>query len=77
MKGRGLHAKPAQVMAVLRCRRNLRLAVGHLPSEANDDADCLSRVSAPADQAKVLPVRLAATQQAQVTPPLELWKLVD
>ena len=43
LKGKGPLSDLAQVIAVLRCSRSLALTVGHLPTEANDTADALSR----------------------------------
>ena len=43
LKGKGAVGDLAQVLAVLRCSRTLALTVGHLPTEANDAADALSR----------------------------------
>ena len=47
LKGKGVHAPLSQALSVLLVSRSLRLAVGHLPSEANDAADSLSRQSEP------------------------------
>ena len=47
MKGKGLHAPLSQALAVLIVSRTLRLSAGHLPSEANEAADALSRQSEP------------------------------
>ena len=47
MKGKGLHAPLSQALAVLIVSRTLRLSAGHLPSEANEAADSLSRQAEP------------------------------
>ena len=43
LKGKGPLGDLAQIIAVLRCSRSLALTVGHLPTEANEVADALSR----------------------------------
>ena len=43
LKGKGAIGELAQILAVLRFSRSLDLTVGHLPTEANDAADALSR----------------------------------
>ena len=47
LKGKGVHAPLSQALSVLIISRSLRLSAGHLPSEANDAADALSRQSEP------------------------------
>ena len=47
MRGKGLLAELSQVLAVLVTSRSLSLAVGHLPTEANEGADALSRLADP------------------------------
>ena len=46
-KGKGGQAWLAQALAILVVSRTLHLAVGHLPSEANEAADALSRQAEP------------------------------
>ena len=77
MKGKGLHERPAQVLAVLRCSRNLWLEVGHLPPEASWMADALSRQAGPTPERKPWPfqssMRVGTDRPLR---PLELWKLL-
>ena len=47
MKGKGIHAPLSQALAVLIVSRTLHLSAGHLPSEANEAADSLSRQAEP------------------------------
>ena len=47
LKGRGVQAPLAQALSILVVSRSLALSVGHLPSEANTAADCLSRQAEP------------------------------
>ena len=58
LKGRGPVLCIAQMLAVLRARRTVDIPVGHLPSEANVEADALSRLSAPGDDRKPFPASL-------------------
>ena len=77
MKGRDLHEQPSQVLAVLRCTRNLHVEVGHLPGESNWLADALSRQSGPTKERKPWPFHQSA--QVAVERPLrpsELWKFL-
>ena len=59
MRGKGPQEALAQALAVLRGARSLQLAVGHLPSESNTLADCLSRLFAPSTDANQWPFRRA------------------
>ena len=43
LKGKGTRGPLSQILAVLIVARTLHLTVGHLPTEANDAADALSR----------------------------------
>ena len=56
-----------QALAVLRARRSVELPVGHLPSEANTDADALSRLEAPGREGKSWPASLAANVRRRDT----------
>ena len=47
LRGKGLQEEIAQVLSVLVVSRSLAVTVGHLPAEANLDADALSRLSEP------------------------------
>ena len=77
LRGRGLHERPAQVLAVLRCSRSLDLAVGHLPTESNLAADALSRQAGPKGERKPWPfTRRQRVPQTLPKPPVQLWKLL-
>ena len=74
-KGKDLHEDLAQALAILRCTRSLDLAVGHLPSEANDAADALSRQDGPEADRKPWPFTKA--QRVMIDHPLRpsaLWE---
>ena len=47
LRGKGLQEVVAQVLSVLMVSRGLSVAAGHLPAEANLDADSLSRLAEP------------------------------
>ena len=47
LSGRGIQAELAQALSVLAVSRSLALTVGHLPTEANEAADALSRLAEP------------------------------
>ena len=47
LRGKGLQEDIAQVLCVLVVSRSLAVTVGHLPAEANLDADALSRLAEP------------------------------
>ena len=49
LKGKGAQEPLAQALAVVVSARSLALTVAHLPTEANDLADALSRQSGPAN----------------------------
>ena len=73
LKGKGVHAPLSQALSVLMIARSLRLTAGHLPSEANDAADTLSRQAEP-DNVKPWP--FAPAQGVVVDTPLSptaLW----
>ena len=74
MRGRDLQEQLAQALAVLRGARSLDLAVGHLPSESNIHADCLSRIYAPGSDAKEWPFPAEANVVCDVPiSPSTLW----
>ena len=50
LKGKGEQAPLSQALSVLLIARSLRITAGHLPSEANEAADSLSRQSEPGNQ---------------------------
>ena len=73
LKGKGTHAPLSQALSVLLASRSLRLAAGHLPSEANEAADSLSRQSKPGNSK---PWPFAADQGVVIDTPLApsvLW----
>ena len=77
MRGRGLHERPAQVLAVLRCTRSLDLWVGHLPTESNLAADALSRQVGPEGERKRWPFTPSQNVETTVPrSPAELWELL-
>jgi len=53
-------------------RYSWKFAVGHLPTEANVLADCLSRLHAPAEESKKKP-REIATAVERAIDPMDLW----
>ena len=73
MKGRGAQLELAQILAVLRGARSLHLSVAHLPTEANDAADALSRQAGPAEEQKDWP--FAPDQAVQTVDPINLEKM--
>ena len=72
-RGRGDLGKVCREVALRQARSGLRVAAGHLPSELNDMADALSRLSAPAEKARQIPSELRLAQR--VEPPLlnDFW----
>ena len=73
LKGKGVHAPLSQALAVLMASRSLRLATGHLPSEANEAADSLSRQAEPGN-VKPWPFRPEMGVHRDVPlSPCELW----
>ena len=76
-RGRGLHERPAQVLAVLRCTRSLDLSVGHLPTESNVAADALSRQAGPEAERKPWPFDdRQGVEISHPRRPEQLWKLL-
>ena len=63
LRGRGDLARICREIALRQARWGLHLAVGHLPSELNDWADCLSRQFAPTPPA--IPEGLAGLPRRQ------------
>ena len=77
LRGRGLHERPAQVLAVLRGTRSLDISVGHLPTEANLTADALSRQVGPVGERKPWPFASgSAVEQVRPRSPKQLWELL-
>ena len=78
LKGRGLHERPAQVLAVLKATRTLDLSVGHLPTESNLAADALSRQEGPLEERKPWPFpQEQGVGLARVLRPRKLWDLLS
>ena len=72
LKGKGTKAPLAQVLAVLLVSRSLQgLTVAHLPSEANDAADALSRQFEP-DNCKPWPFGPAVCQDTPLDIPTSM-----
>ena len=63
----------AQLLAVLRGARTLDLEVAHLPTEANDVADALSRQAGPLKDRKPWP--FSSSQAVRIVEPLDLAAL--
>ena len=75
LRGRGALSKIAREIAWRRARDGWRYAAGHLPSERNVVADALSRLAAPAAEAKQLPSEVAGALQ-RIPPDVgSLWTL--
>ena len=76
LKGRGDQLKLIQALAVIRSSRTLELSVAHLPSEANEGADALSRQFGPVADRKPWPSDLGTS--VTVVEPISataLWAL--
>ena len=77
LRGKGQLALPAQVLAVLRCRRSLEIPVAHLANEANTLADALSRLEAPEGNRKAFPAVLANVKRRIPCELSCIWKMVE
>ena len=77
LKGKGEQLRLMQALAVIRNARSMDLEVAHLPSEANDAADALSRQYGPVADRKDWPFSDAAGIAID-TPvcPSDLWALL-
>ena len=73
LKGKGLHAPVSQALSILLVSRSLSLTVGHLPSEANTEADALSRQSEPNNLLPWPFSRAQAVQVDEAVRPSTLW----
>jgi hypothetical protein len=73
LKGKSELSRITREISWRKVRRRWRYACGHLPAEANEVADALSRLTAPAGNRKIFPSALAhSTPRAFVDPEL-LW----
>ena len=77
MKGRNAQLQLAQLLAILRGARSLTIAVAHLPSEANDAADTLSRQAGPIADRKPWPFEAGCVRRLSPIALLELWAWLD
>ena len=77
LKGKGQLLIPAQILAVLKCRRGLEIPAAHLANEANTEADALSRLEAPAGNRKALPQVLANVRRTFPSPIPEFWAMIE
>ena len=76
LRGKGLQEELAQVLSVLVVSRSLSISVGHLPAEANLDADALSRLFEP-DGAYQNPFRLRPDVVRDIPlRPSTLWRWI-
>ena len=73
LKGKAGLSRITRELAWRKVRRGWRYACGHLPAERNLLADALSRVSAPAENAKLFPAGLANSATRQFPDPESLW----
>ena len=73
LKGKKILGKTSREIAWRQVRQGWRYMCGHLPSELNDTADALSRLSAPAEKARQIPSELRLAQR--IEPPLlnDVW----
>ena len=71
LKGRGDQLGLVQALAVLRSARTLDLEVAHLPTEANEAADALSRQFGPVADRKAWPFAdsAAVARDVPLSPP--------
>jgi len=76
-KGKGAQAQISRELAWRKVRHGWRFAVGHLPSEGNVLADCLSRTGAPdgSERREFPAALLSATRRAP--PELDEWFVVN
>jgi len=75
LRGRGVLPKISREIAWRRARDGWRYAAGHLPSERNGVADSLSRLDAPAAEAKGLPAEVAGATRRDPPDVESLWTL--
>jgi hypothetical protein len=72
-RGRRDLARVTRELAWRKIRHGWRYAVGHLPTERNTLADCLSRVAAPAPHTKSVPPEVAMATLVPMPDPDEIW----
>ena len=75
LKGRNALSKIGRELAWRRARAGWRYAVGHLPAERNVIADALSRLAAPKDAAKPMPIELGTASRVEPPDNTSLWVL--
>ena len=75
LKGRNALSKIGRELAWRRARAGWRYAVGHLPAERNVIADALSRLSAPREAAKPMPIELGTASRVEPPDNTSLWVL--
>jgi len=76
-KGKGAQAQISRELAWRKVRHGWRFAVGHLPSEGNVLADCLSRTGAPdGSERREFPAALLSAAR-RAPPELDEWFVVN
>ena len=75
LRGRGALSQIAREISWRRARDGWRYVVGHLPTERNIIADALSRLAAPAAEAKRWPTELASASQRAAPDISSQWTL--
>ena len=75
LRGRGALSKIAREISWRRARDGWRFAAGHLPSERNLVADALSRLTAPAAEAKRLPEAVKGARRRVLPEIASLWTI--
>ena len=73
LRGKGSLLELAQLLAILRGARTLDIEVAHLPTEANDIADALSRQAGPIKDRKPWP--FSPQQSVRVVVPIDMADL--
>ena len=73
-KAKGELGHVARELFLKRAKQDWVFSVGHLPSEHNEVADCLSRLSEPG-RLSVPPVELEGAAEVLVPQPSSLWVL--
>jgi len=73
LKGKSELNRITRELAWRKVRRGWHYACGHLPSEHNEIADALSRLTAPEGNRKIFPAALAASRARDFADPESLW----
>jgi len=73
LKGKSELNRITRELAWRKVRHGWRYACGHLPSEHNDTADCLSRLTAPEGNRKSFPAALTTSRRQFFADPESLW----